>query len=72
MAGKICPRCGKPQFYKTVGENRKCTYCGHEMIVPPNKNKGGRGNKCSNCNHFTVFNQKCTNCGARYIDTRGK
>jgi len=41
-----------------------------EKIKIPNKGykdgKGGRGQKCSNCGQFTVFNNKCRSCGAIY------
>ncbi len=66
MAGKLCPRCRELTFYKTTGENRKCTKCGYEMRIPI-KGKG-RGNKCSCCGRLTVQEQNgnlvCTNCGA--------
>ena len=65
MAGKVCPNCGEQTFFeKTFG--RECSRCGHKMILPPNSGKGGRGQKCSNCGKLTVFNSKCTNCGAKY------
>ncbi len=66
MAGMQCPICKNLTFFKTTGDNRKCTKCGFEMIVPPNNGKGGRGKKCLNCNKMTVFNHKCTTCGAEY------
>lgn len=66
MAGKLCPNCKELTFYKTIGENRKCSKCGYEMIVPI-KSKG-RGEKCPNCGRLTVQNQNgklsCTSCGA--------
>lgn len=65
MAGKVCPQCSKQTFFPTAS-GRECTSCGHKMIVPPNNGKGGSGRKCSNCNKQTVFNNKCTNCGATY------
>lgn len=68
MAGKICPNCKELTFYKTTGENRKCTKCNYEMIVPI-KSKG-RGDKCPNCRRLTVHNQNgklsCTSCGATF------
>ena len=66
MAGKLCPNCNELTFFKTTGENRKCSKCGYEMIVPPNAGKGGRGKKCANCGKLTVFNNKCSNCGAPF------
>lgn len=65
MAGKKCPQCGENTFFETP-KGRKCTKCGHEMIVPPNIGQGGRGRLCYNCNEYKVFNGKCTNCGAKY------
>ena len=66
LAGKLCPNCKELTFYKTNGENRKCTKCGYEMHVPI-KSKG-RGDKCPNCGRLTVHNQNgklsCTSCGA--------
>lgn len=65
MAGKMCPKCGEPTFFeKPYG--RECTRCGHKMILPANNGKGGKGQKCSNCGQYTVFERKCRNCGARY------
>ncbi|MEI3412327.1 MAG: hypothetical protein V8Q57_03250 [Blautia sp.] len=64
MAGKLCRNC--TNCLKTTGENRKCSKCGYEMIVPPNVRKGGRGKKCANCGKLTVFNNKCSNCGATF------
>ncbi len=43
MAGKLCPNCNELAFFKTTGDNRKCSKCGYEMIIPPNSGKGGRG-----------------------------
>lgn len=31
MAGKLCPNCNELTFFKTTGENRKCSKCGYEM-----------------------------------------
>ena len=68
MPGKMCPHCKELTLYKTTGENRKCTKCGYEMIVPI-KSKG-RGEKCPNCGKMTVHSQNgrlmCTNCGATF------
>jgi len=65
MAGRLCPKCGKWTFFETpIG--RECTKCGYKMNVPPNNGKGGQGKKCYNCGKNTVFNGKCTNCGAYY------
>lgn len=65
MAGMMCPKCEQMTFFKTP-TGRKCSKCGYEMIVPPNNGKGGQGNKCYNCGKNTVFNDKCTSCGAIY------
>lgn len=65
MAGKICPNCGKFTFFLSI-DGRKCTNCGFTMILAPNEGKGGKGKKCSNCGKNTVFNNKCTSCGATY------
>lgn len=65
MAGKLCPKCGKYTFFESKS-GRKCSNCGYEMIIPPNGGPGGKGHKCANCGKFTVFNGKCTNCGAIY------
>lgn len=65
MAGAMCPMCGKQTFYKSP-LGRTCSKCGYKMIVPPNSGKGGQGKKCHNCGKNTVFNNKCTNCGAYY------
>lgn len=43
MAGKLCPNCNELAFFKTIGDNRRCSKCGYEMIIPPNAGKGGRG-----------------------------
>ena len=45
MAGKLCPNCNELTFFKTVGDNRKCSKCGYEMIVSPNSGKGGSNRK---------------------------
>ncbi len=65
MAGKLCPNCEKATFFAT-NDGRKCTNCGYTMTIAPNAGKGGRGKKCSNCGRMTVFNDKCTHCGATY------
>lgn len=65
MAGKMCPKCGKYTFFENTS-GRKCSKCGYTMILPANNGKGGRGQKCSNCNKLTVFDGKCRNCGAQY------
>jgi DNA-directed RNA polymerase subunit M/transcription elongation factor TFIIS len=74
MSGKLCPNCKKLTFYKTNGENRKCTNCGYEMFVPIDSK--GRGSKCPNCGRLTVHDQNgkssCTNCGATFKLRGGK
>lgn len=65
MAGKLCPKCGKFTFFETTN-GRKCSKCEYKMVLPANNGKGGRGQKCSNCSQYTVFDGKCRNCGARY------
>ena len=61
-AGKLCPKCGQYTFITTL-TGRKCSKCGYTMTVSPGP---GKGNKCSNCGKFQVFNGKCRNCGATY------
>lgn len=65
MAGKLCPNCNKYTFFE-INIGRECSKCGYKMILPVNNGKGGRGQKCSNCSKLTVFNNKCSNCGAQY------
>lgn len=65
MAGKMCPKCGEYTFFETV-TGRRCTKCGYTMTVPANDGKGGKGQRCSHCGQFTVFNGKCRSCGATY------
>ena len=65
MAGKVCPQCGRPTFFKT-GLRGKCTKCNFSMTIPPNEGKWGKGQKCLNCGRMTVFNGNCSNCGAQY------
>jgi rRNA maturation protein Nop10 len=65
MAGKKCPKCNKPNFF-TNSTGGRCSNCGYTMIVPPNESKGGKGQRCLNCGKYTVFNDKCSNCGAKY------
>lgn len=66
MAGMKCPKCGELTFFET-SNGRRCTKCGHSMYVPPNSGKGGLGKKCLSCGKQTVFNGRCTNCGAKYF-----
>jgi DNA-directed RNA polymerase subunit RPC12/RpoP len=65
MAGKMCPSCGEQTFF-TTPTGRQCTRCGHEMILPANKGKGGRGVLCSHCGENKVFGGTCRGCGAKY------
>ena len=65
MPGGVCPKCNQQTFYE-IGYKGECSKCGYKMTVPPNGGKGGKGQKCYNCKLFTVFNGKCTKCGARY------
>ncbi|MDE6671028.1 MAG: hypothetical protein K2K16_02405 [Ruminococcus sp.] len=64
MAGKLCPKCGNFTLFETL-TGRKCTKCGYGVYVPPNNGKGGRGQKCPICNSMSMFNGKCTKCGAK-------
>lgn len=66
MPGMKCPKCGRPTFFSTP-KGKQCSQCGHSMYVPPNNGKGGKGKKCMNCGKMTMFNGKCTNCGAKDI-----
>ena len=61
----MCPECGELTFHKTP-TGRKCSKCSYTMTVPANNGKGGKGKLCANCNQYTVFNDKCRECGATY------
>ena len=64
MAGKLCPNCNELAFFKTTGDNRICSKCGFEMIIPPNSGKVGRGKKCANCGEELDINVEfCSKCG---------
>ena len=65
MAGKLCPKCGEYTFFEAI-TGRKCSKCGYQMFLPPNDWKGGKGQKCTHCGKYTVFGNKCNNCGAKY------
>lgn len=65
MAGKKCPRCNKLTFFVN-GRTGECENCGYKMLIPPNGGKGGKGMKCLNCGKYTVFDNICNKCGARY------
>lgn len=66
MAGMTCPECEKQTFFKTT-TGRKCSKCGFTMKVPPNNGAGGKGSLCPNCRKYTIFNNKCTKCGAEFF-----
>lgn len=68
MAGKKCPKCGKLTFFKTpTGGACSNNTCGYTMKTPIKKELGGgKGLKCLNCGHNTVFNNICRYCGAEY------
>ena len=61
---KICPEC-KTTLISSSG-TYICKKCGYKMQVPANEGKGGKGKKCLNCGKYTVFDNVCSNCGARY------
>ena len=63
MAGMKCPKCNKLTVFPTP-TGKKCSSCGFTIYVPPNGGSGGKGRKCLMCGKFTVFNGKCTSCGA--------
>lgn len=65
MAGKKCPKCNQFTFFVN-GRNGECKKCGYKMQIPANEGKGGKGKKCLNCGKYTVFDNVCSNCGARY------
>lgn len=65
MAGKKCPKCNQLTFFMN-GRTGECKKCGYKMQVPANEGKGGKGKKCLHCGKFTVFDNVCSNCGARY------
>ena len=68
MAGAKCPFCGKLTFFRNKKGGRTCSKCNGTMIIPANAGKGGKGNYCNNCHRYTVQrDNKCTNCGARYV-----
>lgn len=68
MPGRKCPKCGQATFFVNA-RTGECKSCGYKMQIPPNEGKGGKGKKCTNCGRFTVFNDICSNCGARYKAT---
>lgn len=69
MAGKLCPECSRQTFFKTT-TGRECSKCGYTMTLLLNEGKGGKGRLCSNCGRFKVFNDVCTDCGAKYSRTQ--
>lgn len=64
MAGKTCPQCKEQTFFQTTNGGRECSKCGYKMM--PQVGSGGKGQKCTNCNKFTVRDGRCTNCGVTY------
>lgn len=66
MAGKMCPGCSEFTFFETP-TGRLCSKCGYEMKIPVNNGKGGKGQKCSNCGRYTVFDGTCNSCNAKFI-----
>ncbi len=64
MAGKICPGCGKANLFKS-NDGRECTNCGFKVIE--NTGSKGKGKECVICGRARVFNNKCLECGAKYI-----
>ena len=66
MAGMQCPKCKKLTVFNTpTGKRCSNPECNYEVIAVPNNGKGGKGKKCLICGKSTVFNNICTNCGAR-------
>lgn len=65
MPGKKCPKCKRLTFFVN-GRKGECQSCGYKMHIPANEGRGGRGKRCINCGCFTVFDEVCSHCGARY------
>ena len=62
-----CLNCAKLTFF-IKGVEGKCNECGYKMSVPPNDGKGGKGGKggkCPFCGKYRVFNEICSECGAK-------
>jgi hypothetical protein len=68
MPADQCPRCKETTFFEQLN-GRKCRRCGYTMIVPVNGGRSGKGKKCAVCGHFTVFDAKCSECGAKSSDS---
>ncbi len=66
MPGRKCPKCGEQTLFSTP-TGFQCTKCKTKVKVSPNDGKGGKGAKCPICRTYTVFNNKCSKCGARVI-----
>lgn len=64
MAGAKCPKCEELTVFEDPIENGKqCSKCGYKATIKPGS---GRGTRCMLCGKQTVFNGKCTNCGAKH------
>lgn len=64
MAGKTCINCGEKTMFKDGKGGYLCTQC-NTKVIPGGKQEL----KCCICEEGIVKNNKCQNCGAKYIKT---
>ena len=66
MAGSRCPSCKQLTFF-TTPTGKECSKCGYKATTPAKADgTGGKGQRCSICKRFTVFDGKCRKCGTKY------
>ena len=57
-----CPVCGRSVF-----RGRECVHCHHWLPAPSEPGKRGKGLKCPICASYTLIDNRCGTCGARFV-----
>ncbi len=57
-----CPMCGHGVF-----QGRECVRCHHWLPEPTEPGKHGKGVKCPICASYTLVDNLCGTCGARFV-----
>lgn len=65
MPGKVCPVC-KHKTIRETPTGAKCNHPGCPFVMKVPSPAPGKGTRCLNCGKYTVYDNKCRNCGAKF------
>lgn len=68
MSGKKCPKCHRLTLWDR-GQTLECSNpeCRYKIVIPIDRRREEKGQKCPVCGKYTWVNGECSSCGAKAL-----